>query len=85
MSVQILSRRLLILMKNFKKIHFIIIIAAVAALILIGCSGEDRISNVADDLTTDELIELAREKGIKGASKMTKEELIKKIEEKEGE
>ena len=38
-----------------------------------------------DDLTTDELIELAREKGIKGASKMTKEELIKKIEEKEGE
>ena len=38
-----------------------------------------------DDLTTEELIELAREKGIKGASKMTKEELIKKIEEKEGE
>ena len=38
-----------------------------------------------NDLTTEELIELAREKGIKGASKMTKEELIKKIEEKEGE
>ena len=36
-----------------------------------------------DDLTTDELIELAREKGIKGASKMTKEELIEKLEEDE--
>ena len=38
-----------------------------------------------DDLTTEELIELAREKGIKGTSKMSKEELIKKLEEKEGE
>ena len=37
------------------------------------------------DLTTEELIELAREKGIKGTSKMSKEELIKKLEEKEGE
>ena len=38
-----------------------------------------------DDLTTEELIELAREKGIKGTTKLSKEELIKKIEEKEGE
>ena len=38
-----------------------------------------------NDLTTEELIELAREKGIKGTSKMAKEELIKKLEEKEGE
>lgn len=38
-----------------------------------------------NDLTTEELIELAREKGIKGTSKMSKEELIKKLEEKEGE
>ena len=38
-----------------------------------------------DDLTTEELIELAREKGIKGTSKLSKEELIKKLEEKEGE
>lgn len=41
-------------MKNFKKIHFIIIIAAVAALILSGCSGEDRFSNVTDDSAIDE-------------------------------
>ena len=38
-----------------------------------------------NDLTTEELIELAREKGIKGTSKLSKEELIKKLEEREGE
>lgn len=36
-----------------------------------------------EDLTLDELKEIAREKGIKGVSKLTKQEIIDKINEKE--
>ena len=35
------------------------------------------------DLTKEELIELAKDKKIKNASKMTKEELLKKLEDDE--
>ena len=37
-----------------------------------------------DDLTVEELKVIAREKGIKGVSKLTKQELIDKINEKQG-
>ena len=36
-----------------------------------------------NDLSLDELKELAREKGVKGTSKMSKEELEEKIKEKD--
>ena len=43
-----------ITMKNFKRMHLIIIIAAVAALVLTGCFGVNKINNVADDSAIDE-------------------------------
>ena len=38
-----------ITMKNFKRMHLTIIIAAVAALVLTGCFGVNKINNVAND------------------------------------
>ena len=43
-----------ITVKNFKRMHLIIIIVAVAALVLTGCFGVNKINNVADDSAIDE-------------------------------
>ena len=41
-------------MKNFKKMPFIVIITAAAALVLTGCFGVNKIKNAADDSAIDE-------------------------------
>lgn len=41
-------------LENIKRMHLIIIIVAVAALVLTGCFGVNKINNVADDSAIDE-------------------------------